>query len=204
MSEVQADATTPQDGELAEEASLHQRFTSFFSEEDKDAGDAKDPKAAADGNAVDAGEEEVASVAGDEDGKPEAKDPKETESPRRLHKLKIDGKEIEVDDEELKRGYNLATYNTQRSQKLAEQEKALKAHEAALSAERARYAEMLPQLEQHIESQLDPYAGVDWERLRQEDPAHKRHKVADRPQPGRGRRTRGDLFDPDAAPRLHV
>lgn len=97
----------------------------------------------------------------EEDEEPEAEsDP--------LYEVKVDGKPVKVTLEELKKSYSFDKHLTQKSQKVAEKEKYLDGEYQATQAERARYNEMLGQLE----AALDSLAPVepDWDKLLQENP----------------------------------
>ena len=85
-----------------------------------------------------------------------------------LHKVKVDGKEIEVTLDDLKKSYSFEKHLTQKSQKVAEKEKYLDGEYHATQAERARYNEMLGQLEAALDS-LAPDV-PDWDKLLKENP----------------------------------
>jgi hypothetical protein len=81
-------------------------------------------------------------------------------------KVKVDGEEIEVPEDELLKGYSRTADYTRKTQKLAESSKALEAEAQAVKQERQRYADGL----RLLESQLQQPENVDWNRLKEEDP----------------------------------
>lgn len=92
----------------------------------------------------------------------------ETPAPR-TYKVKVDGSEIEVAEDELLKGYSRTQDYTRKTQQLAEQRKAAEAEFAAVRGERQQYATQLQQLKAVLDSSSP--AEVDWDRLRAEDPA---------------------------------
>ena len=62
----------------------------------------------------------------------EAAPVEETPPETKMFKVKVDGEEMEVTEEELRKGYQTARHLTQKGQKLAEEEKALAAHQGIL------------------------------------------------------------------------
>lgn len=101
-----------------------------------------------------------------DDGDEGEQDDEESEEPR--YTVKVNGEEIEVTLEELRRGYSRDADYRRKTQALAEQRKALEAEYEAIRQERAQYAQLLTALEQQLQS-----GGVkepDWDRLYQEDP----------------------------------
>lgn len=94
-------------------------------------------------------------------------------------KLKVDGQEVEQTLEEIEKSYSFQAHNTRTAQKNAEERRALETERVTLREDRERYAKILPQLEEIISQHVDPYANVDWERLRAEDPkAFAEHRAA--------------------------
>ena len=117
----------------------------------------------AEDDAPDETEHEAEADDGDEG---EQDDEEESEEPR--YTVKVNGEEIEVTLEELRRGYSRDADYRRKTQALAEQRKALEAEYEAIRQERAQYAQLLTALEQQLQS-----GGVkepDWDRLYQEDP----------------------------------
>lgn len=84
----------------------------------------------------------------------------------KTYRVKVEGEEIEVPEDELLKGYSRTADYTRKTQKLADERKAMEAEFNAVKTERQRYAEGLKVLE----SQLTQQENVDWNRLREEDP----------------------------------
>jgi hypothetical protein len=84
----------------------------------------------------------------------------------RTFKVKVDGEEIEVPEDELLRGYSRTADYTRKTQAVSEKAKALDAESQSVKQERQRYAEGL----RILEAQLQPTENVDWNRLKEEDP----------------------------------
>lgn len=95
----------------------------------------------------------------------------ETETPApKLHRVKVDGEEIEVTEEELLKGYSRTSDYTRKTQQLAEARKKFEAEELpALRTEREQYAAKLVAVDQWIEANTPKEP--DWDTLRQENPA---------------------------------
>jgi hypothetical protein len=81
--------------------------------------------------------------------------------------IKVDGEEIEVDEEELVKGYSRTADYTKKTQKLAEERRAFQEEQTRVKEERARYATLLTRLEQALETRG---AEPDWAQLRAELP----------------------------------
>ena len=82
--------------------------------------------------------------------------------------VKVDGKELEVDKEELIRGYQREADYTRKTQKLAEERRSVESELQQVRAEREQYAQVLTQLQQKVQ-EFEP-AEPDWDRLEAEDP----------------------------------
>lgn len=97
----------------------------------------------------------------------EDEDEKPDETPvARKHKVKVDGQELEVDEEELKKGYSRTQDYTRKTQAVADERKKFEAEEVApVRAERQQYAERLNSLSEAIRS-LVPDEEPDWEKVR--------------------------------------
>ncbi len=89
----------------------------------------------------------------------------------RKYKVKVDGQDHEVDEQELINGYSFRARNTQEAQKLAEDKKAFIARDAETTEKLAKLNDILPKLEKIAQADLARYAGVDWDALKAEDPA---------------------------------
>jgi len=116
------------------------------------------------------GVEAEAEIADDEGEEGQSDDDDgEAEAPAtRKFTVKLDGKDIEVDEQELLQGYQRTADYTRKTQELANQRKAAEAELAAIRAEREQYQSVLPAIQQLLESQMG--AQPDWDRLYVEDP----------------------------------
>jgi hypothetical protein len=99
--------------------------------------------------------------------------PADTETPAaeaqpevRTFKVKVDGEELEVPEDELLKGYSRTSDYTRKTQKLSEERKALEAEANAVRAEREEYSKVLNGLKAQLQSVQEP----DWEKLQNEDP----------------------------------
>ncbi len=86
----------------------------------------------------------------------------------RKWRVKVDGVEQEVTEDELIHGYSRTADYTRKTQALAREKEAFAEHEAAVRAERQRYARNLAQLEEAIKAFTPDEP--DWDALRQQDP----------------------------------
>jgi hypothetical protein len=86
----------------------------------------------------------------------------------RTYRVKVNGEEIEVTEDELLNGYSRQQDYTRKSQELAERRKAVEALEQEIEAERYQYAELLPRMRQQLEQQLQ--AEPDWDKLYEQNP----------------------------------
>lgn len=82
--------------------------------------------------------------------------------------VKVDGKELEVDKEELIRGYQREADYTRKTQKLAEERRQVDSELKQVREEREQYAQVLSQLKQKVQ-EFEP-AEPDWDKLEAEDP----------------------------------
>lgn len=82
--------------------------------------------------------------------------------------VKVDGKELEVDKEELIRGYQREADYTRKTQKLAEERRLVESEFQQVRAEREQYAQVLGQLKQKVQ-EFEP-AEPDWNALEAQDP----------------------------------
>ena len=122
-------------------------------------------EALADGEAeVEQSEEELEQVElqGDEDSYEEAE-----EVERFI--VKVDGEEIEVDIDELTKGYSRQASYTKKSQKLADEAREFEAQRDAVLQERAVYADLLGKMQNRILSE-DAVKEPDWDALYDENP----------------------------------
>lgn len=86
----------------------------------------------------------------------------------RKHKVKIDGQELEVDEEELLKGYSRTQDYTRKTQAVAEERKAVLAKQKEILEQGTRYVEGLTQLETALKEAVPQEPN--WEALAQ-DPA---------------------------------
>jgi FtsZ-binding cell division protein ZapB len=84
----------------------------------------------------------------------------------RTFRIKVDGEEIEVPEDEVLKGYSRTADYTRKTQKLSEERKALESEAQAVKAEREQYSRTLEALKGQLQSATEP----DWERLSNEDP----------------------------------
>ena len=92
------------------------------------------------------------------------------EQPKQRYKVKASGEEVEVELDELIKGYQQGTDYTKKSQALAEQRKAIEAergHLEQVKQERQAYAQKLQALDSFLTQQ---HQGVDLEVLKETDP----------------------------------
>lgn len=99
--------------------------------------------------------------------------PADTESPAaeaqpevRTYRVKVDGEELEVPEDELLKGYSRTSDYTRKTQKLSEERKTLESEAQAVRAEREEYSKVLNGLKAQLQSVHEP----DWEKLANEDP----------------------------------
>lgn len=90
--------------------------------------------------------------------------------PSTRYSVKVDGEEYEVSLDELRNGYQRQADYTRKSQSLAEQRKAYEANLNAVQQEREKYANVLAQIGQQQSIELQKYANIDWNSLKESDP----------------------------------
>jgi len=104
----------------------------------------------------------------------------EPEQPKRKYRVKAAGEEVEVDEDELIKGYQRSKDYTQKSQQLAEQRKVIMAEQAKLATlnqEREAYKQRLQAIDQILTKQMQ---GENLEALKESDPIGYAVKVAER------------------------
>jgi len=84
--------------------------------------------------------------------------------------VKVDGKDVEVTQEELLAGYSRQADYTRKSQVLSEQRQKADEELAATQQERQRYLSQLEQFNTQADSKIDELAKTDWTKLKEEDP----------------------------------
>lgn len=94
-------------------------------------------------------------------------EPAEQTPQPRTHKVKVNGQELEVTEDELYQGYSRTADYTQKTQKVAEEKKALQERDTALNAERQQLATKLQQLDEALASL---WQEPDWEAIRRDYP----------------------------------
>lgn len=103
-----------------------------------------------------------------EDVEGEEEETEEEEPVESKFVVKVDGKELEVDKEELIRGYQREADYTRKTQKLAEERRQVESEFQQVLAEREQYAQVLGQLKQKVQ-EFEP-AEPDWNALEAQDP----------------------------------
>lgn len=86
----------------------------------------------------------------------------------RTFKVKVNGEEIEVTEDELINGYSRQQDYSRKTQELAERRKQIEAEQAEIETERAQYEQLLPALKQQLEQQVQQEP--DWDALYERDP----------------------------------
>tara|TARA_R110000737_G_scaffold5264_5_gene17056 strand:- start:5479 stop:6489 length:1011 start_codon:yes stop_codon:yes gene_type:complete len=84
--------------------------------------------------------------------------------------IKVDGKETEVNLEELRNGYQRQADYTRKSQSLAEQRKTYEANVESVQAERNQYSQALEAMARDKSNELNRFQNVDWAALKENDP----------------------------------
>lgn len=133
----------------------------------KPAAPAPEPEEVETAEPEDEGETEQAPADEEPEEQDEPEDDKRPE-PRKL-RVKVDGQELELPEDEVVKGYSRNADYTQKTQKLAEERKAFQSEAEAVRAERQKYATDLKQLEEFLASTTP--AEPDWDTLRAGDPA---------------------------------
>jgi len=101
-------------------------------------------------------------------GEEESEEYDEVEVP--TYTLNVQGKQVQVDLEELKSGYQKGADYTQKTQNLAEEKRAIETERQAVVQERAQYAQALTQFQQLMGEQYQQYQNIDWAQLKEDDP----------------------------------
>jgi len=115
-------------------------------------------------------EEQPEELQASDEADAEYSEEEEIEQPKPKYKVKAAGEEIEVDEEELIKGYQQGVDYTKKSQALAEQRKAVEAeriHLEQVKQERQAYAQKLQALDSFLTQQN---RGVDLDVLKETDP----------------------------------
>lgn len=85
-------------------------------------------------------------------------------------KVKVDGQEMEVSQDELLNGYSRQQDYTKKTMELAEQRKQIEQAAAYVMAEREQYQNQLAQMAQALGQSLDEQQQIDWQQLLDNDP----------------------------------
>ena len=94
-------------------------------------------------------------------------EPQEQVQPEvKTFKVKVDGEELDVPEDELLKGYSRTSDYTRKTQKLSEERKALEFEAQAVRAEREEYSKTLAALKSQLQSATEP----DWNTLADQDP----------------------------------
>ena len=121
--------------------------------------------------------EEEAEEESEEESEEEEFDEDEQEEVEEVYSVKVDGEEIEVNLDELIKGYSRQSDYTRKTQELASERNQMAelqqqwANEISQAqAERQQYISALGQVIQNQMAGLEQYARINWEQLREEDP----------------------------------
>lgn len=95
----------------------------------------------------------------------------EDEEPERTFKLKVDGEEIEVNEEELLKGYSRQSDYSKKTQEISEQRKGLDLITQETNVARERMSQLIPELENHLLQVKETLnAEPNWDVLYKQDP----------------------------------
>lgn len=118
------------------------------------------------------GDEEESQPEAEDESSDEVEEQEEAPATPRTFKVKVDGQDVEVTEDEVLKGYSRQQDYTRKTQQLSEQRKAFEAQAqqeaAAVSAERQKYAQQIAQVESAMQALTQE---PDWDRLRTENPA---------------------------------
>lgn len=104
----------------------------------------------------------------EEESKSEDEDQSQQTSEPRKHRVKVDGQELEVTEDELKAGYSRTQDYTRKTQALSEEKKQFSGERESVRAERRELATKLTELSSAVQALTQE---PDWDKLRNEDPA---------------------------------
>lgn len=103
-----------------------------------------------------------------DEAEPEAEEA-ESEQPETIT-IKVDGKDVEVTLEELKKGYQRQADYTRKTMEVSETRKAAEAEAAKLREERQQYAQKLNEQQVVLQAVLQDQQNIDWQKLLDTDP----------------------------------
>jgi len=110
----------------------------------------------------------------------EVEEEEEEEEPEiELFTVKVNGKESQVTQDDLIKGYQRNTDYTQKLQALSEQRNEFETELAGVRQERLQYAEALQQMDSNADADIKRLQENDWDTLKEEDPEEYREKKAD-------------------------
>jgi len=127
-------------------------------------------------------EEEEPSDESDEEAEIEDEDyeePEEDEEEPDYITITIDGKDHQVTQDELIKGYHRQNDYTKKTQAVSEQRKEYETELTAIRSERHRYAENLQQMDKNADVELKKFEQIDWAELKEEDIEEYREKKDD-------------------------
>tara|TARA_R100001530_G_scaffold534_2_gene846 strand:- start:1123 stop:2151 length:1029 start_codon:yes stop_codon:yes gene_type:complete len=84
--------------------------------------------------------------------------------------IKVDGKDVDVTLDELKKGYSRHADYTRKSQVLSEQRQRADQELVATQQERQRYLTQLEQIGKQADSEMEKYKKLDWNKIKDDDP----------------------------------
>lgn len=113
---------------------------------------------------------------GEEQSEPSEETEEAAQQPPKF-RVKVNGEEVEVTQDELLKGYSREQDYTRKTQATAEERKALEAEKAAIAQERERYSQLLGGLTEQLSKPLYDPAEMEQLRLSQE-PAHRAEYAA--------------------------
>ena len=112
----------------------------------------------------------------DSEESPEEEEPEEESETETVYTVRVDGKDVEVTEDELLKGYSRQADYTKKTQELAEHRKEMDNAFAYYQNEvqqtqqaRAQYVDAVESAIQNNYAHLQQFANVDWERLKLED-----------------------------------
>lgn len=111
----------------------------------------------------------LAALEADKAGTTEPETTNENEQPQKFT-VKIDGKDVEVTQDELVSGYQRQADYTKKTMEIAEARKAAEAEANAARQERQAYAQQLQFVQQQLGQALGEQQNIDWQQLLDSDP----------------------------------
>lgn len=168
MSEHESDGTTSITVDEAAANLLSAALAAHKAGDTEEPSEPQETEAPAEVEKEDAPESDTDSVEESEPDEPTESTEAPAPEPRKL-KVKLDGVETELPEDEVVKGYQRNADYTRKTQAAAELRKSLEAEAAQVKAERSQYAAHLHDLKTALESMQGKEP--DWESLKQGDPA---------------------------------